>query len=184
MIQPIDLINLENHDAGILNKYSFELLEKDAITIDYNGLKYLVIYKLDINKLSIAYIELNYVMDVYKKRVSGFVLVSEAQYYQIIERATQGHYSHIINKTSDVQKELENLLQIAVDAGASDLHITRGDVISKIEFRVNGALILHSQLTSSSCDELVFVLYNVEATTKETTWNRQQPQSANIIYDL
>lgn len=112
------------------------------------------------------------------------MLSTESQYYQIIEKATRDKSSNLLYETSDVQKELESLLQVAVDTGASDLHITRGDVISKVEFRVNGSLILYSQLTSASCDELVFVLYNVEATTKETTWNRQQPQSANILYDL
>lgn len=167
-----------------LDKCHFELLEKNLVTVDYNNKKYLILNKLEINILSSAYMDLQYAISVYKKNISGFMLSTESQYYQIIEKVTRANNDTLLYETSNVQKELESLLQIAVDTGASDLHITRGDVISRIEFRVNGSLILYSQLTSESCDELVFVLYNVEATTKETTWNRQQPQSANILYDL
>lgn len=183
---PVDFIYLNNIENGVkaLEKCQLNLLEKDLITVDYNNKKYLIVNKLKINHLAAAYMDLHYAISVYKKAINGFMLSSEAQYYQIIESATRATSNSILLETSHVQKELESLLQIAVDTGASDLHITRGDVISKIEFRVNGSLILYSQMTSTSCDELVFVLYNVEATTKETTWNRQQPQSANILYDL
>lgn len=186
MNQPVDFIYLNNLDNGVkaLEKCHFDLLEKGLITVDYNNQKYLIVNKLEIDQLAKAYMDLNYVISVYKKKISGFMLSTESQYYQIIENVTRATNSNILLESSNVQKELESLLQIAVDTGASDLHITRGDVISRIEFRVNGSLILYSQMTSNSCDELVFVLYNVEATTKETTWNRQQPQSANILYDL
>uniref|UniRef100_UPI003F7EBB41 ATPase, T2SS/T4P/T4SS family n=1 Tax=Providencia rettgeri TaxID=587 RepID=UPI003F7EBB41 len=186
MGQPINFIELNSIEHGLkaLEKCRFELLEKKLITVDYNQKKYLIINKFEIDKLASVYMDLHYARSVYKKNISGFMLSTEAQYYQIIEKATQSNNNNLLYETSEVQKELESLLQVAVDTGASDLHITRGDVISKIEFRVNGSLILYSQLTSASCDELVFVLYNVEATTKETTWNRQQPQSANILYDL
>nr|ELR5166740.1 Flp pilus assembly complex ATPase component TadA [Providencia rettgeri] len=186
MFQSIDFININCIEGGVkaLEKCHFELLEKNLIIVDYNKSKYLVINKIKIDKLESIYMDLYYTRSVYKKNICGFMLSTESQYYQIIEKATRDKSSNLLYETSDVQKELESLLQVAVDTGASDLHITRGDVISKVEFRVNGSLILYSQLTSASCDELVFVLYNVEATTKETTWNRQQPQSANILYDL
>lgn len=116
--------------------------------------------------------------------ISGIVQVSDSTYYEILEELSSQTRQLAVLSTSSTQKTLEQILLYAVDSGASDLHITRNEVVAIIELRINGVLTLYMQMKSQRCDELVFVLYNVEASTKDTTWNRNIPQSANILYML
>ena len=77
-----------------------------------------------------------------------------------------------------------SILEQAIKQGASDVHFIRDDDIAKIRFRVNGHIDLYQEMIGGECDELLFVMYNVMATTKETTWNTKTPQDANIILDI
>ncbi|KJG56633.1 pilus assembly protein [Photobacterium kishitanii] len=45
-------------------------------------------------------------------------------------------------------------------------------------------MVLLQELLSTDCDHMLFVLYNVMASTKETTWNIKVPQDANILLDF
>ncbi|WP_434134149.1 ATPase, T2SS/T4P/T4SS family [Enterobacter cloacae] len=123
---------------------------------------------------------------MHKRPIIGIAVVSEEDYFHILEfislRALNAAQNDI--DVTDTQKQLVSILQRVVNMGASDLHITRNDVLAQFEARVNGVLMPFMQVKSQQCDELVFVLYNVEATTRDTTWNRAIPQNANILYSL
>lgn len=164
--------------------YEFNIIKKNIVIANDGIYDYLLLYDISISNFLSIREKLNNIRNDYKLDVNHILLIDKYIYFEVLERYSQQEKTKTSVKVSDVQIELENLLTLATESGASDLHITRGDILSKIEFRINGELRLHSQMYSARCDELVFVLYNVEATTKETTWNRQIPQSANILYTL
>ncbi|OAT26474.1 ATPase, T2SS/T4P/T4SS family [Proteus myxofaciens] len=184
-LDEVDFFKLTINRASLNNlPYEFTLLEKNLVIAEKDGENYLLSFDISTNNFSLIRERLIYINKKYKLYVNNILLVEEVCYFEILEQYSQQVKAKTSVKASDVQIELEQLLTLATESGASDLHITRGDILSKIEFRINGELRLHSQMYSARCDELVFVLYNVEATTKETTWNRQIPQSANILYTL
>ena len=185
-MEPINLVDHRYDDMSYLDEagYLFFVIESNLILAQKNNSQFILFYDLSLDYFYAVRDKIEYVKYKYKKETNGIVLLDESTYFQIIERDSLQVKAKKIIKSSKVQIELEHLLTQATEAGASDLHITRGDILSQIEFRVNGELRLHSQMRSKKCDEFVFVLYNVEATTKETTWNRQIPQSANILYTL
>lgn len=177
-----DFLHLDNGD--LLSDWQFSLKEEELLVGEHNGTFSLMVYQLNMSDLaeiqqSILYLNLCCDIDI-----SRIVLIKDNLYYSIFERLVKKNFSVREGVVSTVQADLERLLQMAVDAGASDLHITRNDQLASVEFRVNGVLVPHSKILSSKCDELCFVLYNVQASTKETTWNRSVPQSANILYSL
>ncbi len=128
--------------------------------------------------------DLSYLELIHKIKMTGLALVDSELYYQLLEDISLEKTKRRDINSSSIQQELEALLLNAVNRGASDLHITRGDVMAKVELRINGVLVLDHQMLSSKCDELIFVLYNVQASTRDTTWNRAIAQSANILYTL
>lgn len=166
----------------------WEYLEFDGIgiTARSDGEEYLLIHTLSVDKMFEHQLQIARLKSMHKRPVVGLAQVTEEEYYQVIEfislkalNAAQGTID-----ITDTQKRLANILLRAVNMGASDLHITRNDVLALFEARVNGVLMPFMQIKSQQCDELVFVLYNVEATTRDTTWNRAIPQNANILYSL
>lgn len=185
-MKSINLIDHRDEDMPFfdMSGFYFSIFENNLILAKKEDSTYLLSYDFDINNFYDIREKINYISYKNKIEICGVLLLDEPIYFQIIERDSLQIKAKKIAKSSKVQLELEQLLTQATAAGASDLHITRGDILSQIEFRINGELRLHSQMRSKQCDELVFVLYNVEATTKETTWNRQVPQSANILYTL
>lgn len=185
-MKPLILKDHREQDLGSIELmgYTFKVLENNLIIAINAHKNFLVLHSFRLDTFFLTRKKINLIQSKYKINVDSILYINEQTYYQLVERSARLIEEKKITKASNVQVELEQLLLLAVEAGASDLHITRGDILAKIEFRINGELCLHSQLTSSKCDELVFVLYNVEATTKETTWNRQIPQSANILYTL
>lgn len=84
--------------------------------------------------------------------------------------------------SNDIIEQVNQLFISAIEKKASDIHITRVDDTAELSFRINGSRTFQSLLEAGLCDELVFVMYNILATTKETTWNRQVAQNANIIF--
>ncbi|EIU1190523.1 pilus assembly protein, partial [Salmonella enterica subsp. enterica serovar Agama] len=165
-----DFLHLDNGD--LLSDWQFSLKEEELLVGEHNGTFSLMVHQLNMSDLaeiqqSILYLNLCCDIDI-----SRIVLIKDNLYYSIFERLVKKNFSVREGVVSTVQADLERLLQMAVDAGASDLHITRNDQLASVEFRVNGVLVPHSKILSSKCDELCFVLYNVQASTKETTWNR------------
>lgn len=173
-------------DDLLAGKWSYQEYDGIGFTATQDDAEYLLVSHLEINDLFTYQIQMSRLNSQHKRRVTGLVLVHEEDYYRVIEHVSLKQISDA-NKDIDItdtQKQLAAILQRAVSMGASDLHITRNDVLAQFEARVNGVLTPFMQIKSQQCDELVFVLYNVEATTRETTWNRAIPQSANILYSL
>ncbi|EBS1326925.1 pilus assembly protein [Salmonella enterica subsp. enterica serovar Muenchen] len=171
-------------DDNLLSDWKFSLIEEKMLVGENKGSFSLMVHQLNISVLGdiqqcILFLKLYCDIDV-----SRIVLIKEMLYYSILDKVIKRDQLSRELMNSSVQQDLEKLLIAAVDIGASDLHITRTDRLATIEFRVNGILIPHSTILSTKCDELCFVLYNVQASTKETTWNRAIPQSANILYSL
>lgn len=148
--------------------------------------EYFLVTRIEISDLFTYQIQILRLVSQHKRKIIGLALVQENDYYRVIEYVSLKLLNDA-NKDIDItdtQKQLVTILERAVNMGASDLHITRNDVLAQFEARVNGVLVPFMQIKSQICDELIFVLYNVQATTRDTTWNRSIPQSANILYSL
>lgn len=143
---------------------------------------------LDYSSLTESFTSIQAIIHHLKKAhslsVRGIAHITEEIYFRIVERIATAESRLLEQESSNTQIYLEHLLQRAVDMGASDLHITRNDAVANIELRINGVLCPFIQMKASRCDEIVFVLYNVEASTRDTTWNRNISQNANILYNL
>lgn len=166
--------------------WQYQEFEGIGITALQGSQEYLLVYSIGIDRLFEYELQIARLKSMHKRPVVGVALISEEHYFQILEfislqalNSAQGDID-----VTDTQKRLMNILQRVVNMGASDLHITRNDVLALFEARINGVLMPFMQIKSQQCDELVFVLYNVEATTRDTTWNRAIPQNANILYNL
>lgn len=177
-----DFLRLE--DEFLLTDWEFSLKEEEFMVGEHNGIFSLIVHQLNVSDLADIQQKVLYLKLCCDIDITRVVLIRDTHYYTIFETLVKKNVSVKETAVSSVQAELEKLLQAAVDAGASDLHITRNDQLANVEFRVNGVLVPHSKILSTKCDELCFVLYNVQASTKETTWNRSVPQSANILYFL
>lgn len=166
----------------------WEYQEFDGIGIvAINGDKeYILVHGVSIDRLFECNLQIARLKSMHKRPVIGLAIVSEDDYYHILEAISLKALNASQNDidVTDTQKQLVKLLERVVNMRASDLHITRNDVLALFEARVNGVLMPFMQVKSNQCDELVFVLYNVEATTRDTTWNRAIPQNANILYNL
>lgn len=182
----LDFIHLP---ADCLNNEDWYFHEYAGIGITAtlkDGGEFLILSCLSIDTWFSQQLQVNRINSVYKRELAGIAQVSEDTYFKILEYVSAREKSAAsanIN-ISDTQHQLSDILHKAVGMGASDLHITRNDFLALMEVRVNGVLVPFMQLKAQQCDELVFVLYNVEATTRDTTWNRAIPQSANILYSL
>ncbi|WP_032291990.1 ATPase, T2SS/T4P/T4SS family [Escherichia coli] len=164
--------------------WHFFIVEDDLLLGKNNERNYLIQKNIEEIYPERVQVDLSYLELTHKLKMAGLVLVDSELYYQLLEDISLENTKRRDINSSSIQQELEALLLNAVNRGASDLHITRGDVMAKVELRINGVLVLDHQMLSSKCDELIFVLYNVQASTRDTTWNRAIAQSANILYTL
>ncbi|HFD8837121.1 TPA: ATPase, T2SS/T4P/T4SS family [Salmonella enterica] len=164
--------------------WTFRQPEEGMLCGEKDGVNYLLVSDLRIDTLAAVQVDYEYLTRVKKVSCQGAALVSGELYYQILENLTLSSLTDNQSKSTEIQRQLEDLLTHATSLGASDVHITRREAIATVELRINGVLIPDEQMLSTKCDEMVFVLYNVQASTKETTWNRSVPQSANILYTL
>lgn len=113
------------------------------------------------------------------------LLTTEEHYKLLFVKLIQESKNEVSNKNRTRSEErILNILDKAIKEKASDIHFIRNDEIARIKFRVNGRMDLFNELLVSDCDEMLFVLYNVMASTKETTWNTKSPQDANILLDI
>lgn len=185
-MNPLELISMSaEEEKSAASRWMFSSPEKDFLIAQDNDRRYLCICDFSINNLGLYHADISYLQSEHMLSIKGLMIISQDGYYSQIEKSIHEFEARKnLKRDSDVQHELEKLLIHAVNSGASDLHITRGDFLAKIEFRINGVLCPMSQIIAKRCDELIFVLYNVQASTKETTWNRSIPQSANILYTL
>lgn len=179
----LDFLHLTSHSI-MEGEWRFVEYEEDLITGIYGDDEYFLTKKSLLDTITTLESDIFRLTTVYGCTIYGIATILEDDYYKILEQVSVNNRKLTINDNSDIQNALEQILLNAVDMGASDLHITRNDNIALIELRVNGVLNTYMQMKAEKCDELVFVLYNVEASTKDTTWNRAIPQSANILYTL
>lgn len=164
--------------------WGFHQPEEGLLCGEKDGGNWLLVRDLRIDALAGIQVDYLWLTQVKKLPCRGAALVSEELYYRILENLTLSALTDNQSKSSEIQHQLEALLMHATSLGASDVHITRREAITSVELRINGVLVPDEQMLSTKCDEMVFVLYNVQASTKETTWNRSVPQSANILYTL
>lgn len=166
--------------------WEYQDFEGIGITALLGANEYLLVYNISIDRLFEYELQMSRLKSMHKRPIYGLALVTEEEYFHVLEfvslKALNNAQGDI--DVTDTQRRLINILQRVVNMGASDLHITRNDVLALFEARINGVLMPFMQIKSQQCDELVFVLYNVEATTRDTTWNRAIPQNANILYNL
>lgn len=164
--------------------WTFRLQEESLVTGTCQERCYLFTRKISIECLSVIQTDIEYLNRICGIPCNGVALVSEDDWFAILDLLAQEKNQVDPSRVTDVQKRLEGILTHAVNLGASDLHITRRDNLASLDYRINGVLVQGEQMLSRQCDELIFVLYNVQASTRETTWNRSIPQSANILYTL
>lgn len=181
----LDYMRIASEDL-LMGAWDFYEFDGIGITAAHAGKEYLLINAVDIDRLFEYQIQIARLGTLHKRSVSGLAQVTEEQYYKVIEFISlkQMTAAQSAIDITDTQRRLGKVLQRVVNMGASDLHITRNDVLAVFEARVNGVLTPFMQVKAAQCDEMVFVLYNVEATTRDTTWNRAIPQNANILYNL
>ncbi len=179
----LDYIQLADES---INSEEWHFLEfDDSILVAQREEEFwLIEYTLLIDNLSSMQAIIHRLQVTHNITVKGIAQINESVYFKIIEKITSTDLRLLEQDSSNTQVYLESLLQRAVDMGASDLHITRNDVVAQVELRINGVLCPFIQMKALRCDELVFVLYNVEASTRDTTWNRHISQNANILYNL
>lgn len=179
----LDFFHMTN-DAVMTGEWRFMEHEEDLLTGSLAGKEFILTRETLINKLTLLDSEIYRLNTHYGCDICGVAIIHEEDYFRILEQTSVDKRKSTLKDNSEIQNELESILLNATSMGASDLHITRNDNIAQIELRINGVLSTFMQMKSEKCDELVFVLYNVEASTKDTTWNRAIPQSANILYML
>lgn len=182
-MEKIELRHINSHMYRN-ESWLFYLIEDDLLIGKKDDRSYLVFKDTDDADIGRVQSDLNYILFVHKQRIEGIASIDATLYFELVENISMENAKRQEIDTSNIQQDLEIMLLHAVKRGASDLHITRGDVMAKVEHRINGILTVDTHMLSSKCDELIFVLYNVQASTRDTTWNRSIAQSANILYTL
>lgn len=164
---------LSNHDNVTFFK------DNSAIYSMINEGLYQVVSDEELKELLITY-------QLDEKDNNSRYLVTTDEHYKVL-------YAKLINDIRDEvaprnktrsEERILTILEQGIKKKASDVHFIRDDDIAKIKFRINGQMELYHELLASDCDEMLFVLYNVMASTKETTWNTKSPQDANILIDI
>ncbi len=120
-----------------------------------------------------------------KEKDNNSYLITSEEHFKLLSIKLH-HTLKTVDPTNRtvLEERVIAILEKAIEQNASDVHFVRDDSTAKIRFRVNGHMELYQEVLGGECDELLFVMYNVMATTKETTWNTKTPQDANIILDL
>ncbi len=112
-----------------------------------------------------------------------YMLTTDEHHKLLNIKLVQATKLDMSTKTRSEERVL-SILQEAIKQNASDIHFIREEDIAQIRLRVNGQLDIYLEVAADECDEILFVLYNVMASTKETTWNTKTPQDANIVIDI
>ncbi len=112
--------------------WEYDEFEGIGITAAYGGKEYLLVYMLDMDRLFEYQIQLARLSTLHKRALSGLAKVTEEQYYKVIEFISLKQISAVQSAIdiTDTQRRLGNILQRVINMGASDLHITRNDVLA------------------------------------------------------
>ncbi len=154
------------------------LKEKDEIICDYDNKKWEVISQLQIGDLLTKKHLLKEPND------TNYLVTTEEHFKLLTIKLAQGSKSDTQKARTRSEQRVLAILEQAIRQKASDVHFVRDSDTAKIRFRVNGKVDLYQEVLVSDCDEMLFVMYNVMASTKETTWNTKTPQDANILLDI
>ena len=83
----------------------------------------------------------------------------------------------------DTDRHRENvmaLLNAAVTASASDVHIVRRRRSARVSFRINGQIITRSEWSDADADNTCRFIYEILAHDQAVTWNPREPQDAVV----
>lgn len=104
-----------------------------------------------------------------------------ASVYEMREAANDEQNFFI--EESDAERSFDRLIQRALELNASDVHfwITRG--MTRVRYRVNGELTTVAEMSRSQGERLAQCAYNAlaEQGTKQTAWNANEMQDAQIV---
>ncbi|AQS39913.1 hypothetical protein Sps_04831 [Shewanella psychrophila] len=95
-------------------------------------------------------------------------IISNTDFYRVFT-ALDTMSGNESKQSTDLADSIDALFETAITAGASDIHFVRNDQVAIISLRTNGSLTQLKTISSESCDEMMFVSYNILATTKEST---------------
>ena len=162
-----------------INNIDFSLKEKKIYALLYSK-EYLVVPENEIHELF-----MNYQLGNNVQGEEYYLILPDNNFLELKNTLSEETAkTPVAIKRSDSEKRIISVLEEAIIKKASDVHFVREDDIARIKMRINGKVELFQELQCNSCDEMLFVLYNVMASTKETTWNTKNPQDANILIDI
>lgn len=143
----LDFVRISADDL-LAGKWTYLEFDGIGFTATTEERDYLVVTSLSIDTLFEFQIQVSRLVSQHKRQVVGLALVAEEDYYRIVEHVSLKLLNDA-NKNIDItdtQKRLAAILQRVVSMGASDLHITRNDVLALFEARVNGVLMPFMQI--------------------------------------
>ena len=146
-----------DNDAILNGEWRFTEYAEDLITAESQDGEYLLTRSTLLEKLATLDSDLYQLKTFYECDVCGVAIISEDDYFIVLEQTSVNRRKLTLIDNSDIQNSLEKLLLNAVNLGASDLHITRNDNIAQVEFRINGVLSVFTQMKSDRCDELSII---------------------------
>lgn len=165
---------------------SILLPNDDNLAVVVVGARHLIIDGVN-SSMSMAFYQ-RYLLDhsLSPVKIDGIGVVSSIDFYKV--KSSIQSISRLDNvdaqDLSQAEKELDSIFENAVSLNTSDIHIRRDDYVATVSFRINGSLRDISAMSVKMCDSLIFVLYNVLASTKESSWNVAYPQDANVVRNL
>lgn len=86
------------------------------------------------------------------------------------------------SKMTNVEEEAASIVNAAIHARASDIHIEARGPRANVFFRINGTRKLHTEITSTMAHSIGVVLYTVhaDANSKETSWDPTKVMEAAV----
>ncbi|MGL4827655.1 MAG: ATPase, T2SS/T4P/T4SS family [Vibrionaceae bacterium] len=162
-----------------IEKVSF-FRDSNQIVARVNSILYQVVAENQLHQLL-----MNYQLSDERSGDDSNFIVTTNEHFTLLENQFLKRNSDDANPNRSLSEErIVNVLEEAIKQKASDVHFIRGDSTARIKFRINGKMTINQEVMGAECDEMLFVLYNVMASTKETTWNTKTPQDANILLDV
>lgn len=152
--------------------------DKDRIVCTYENRKWEVLSQLQLSEV-LSNKNLNKIDDN-----ANFLFTTEEHHKLLSIKLLQASKIDDGKAKTRSEQRILGILEQAIRQKASDVHFVRDADTAKIRFRVNGKIELYQEVLATDCDEMLFVMYNVMASTKETTWNTKTPQDANILLDI
>jgi len=111
--------------------------------------------------------------------LSKLIYVSHDLLVLLIE-TDKSHDLEQVHDFTKVEQLFDEMVRIAVDRGASDIHVIRYANRAEVKIRIHGELSLYQEWTAETADKVISVAYSVFGATKEVTWNKQVIQDTDI----